>query len=99
MDNNKNIKCEEILNICKKFNITIEDLEIFATNKKSYIESESCSHNMIIKKIDGAYCSTCGKDFGWWCKEAPTNICDYEQKDGSYNEDNCIHCHCPEERK
>jgi hypothetical protein len=38
-------------------------------------------------------------DFGWECESSPTGFCDYEQEDGSYDEDYCRYCGNPEERK
>ena len=38
-------------------------------------------------------------DWRWDCPTSPTGKCDYEQEDGSYDEDCCIHCGEPEERK
>lgn len=36
---------------------------------------------------------------GWNCELSPTGYCDYEQEDGSYDEDCCRYCGEPEERK
>lgn len=36
---------------------------------------------------------------GWKCETSSTGYCDYEQEDGSYDEDNCRYCGEPDERK
>lgn len=38
-------------------------------------------------------------DNGWDCDLSPTGYCNYEQEDGSYDEDCCRYCGEPEERK
>jgi hypothetical protein len=38
-------------------------------------------------------------DEGWECPASPTGYCDYTQEDGSFDEDCCIYCGEPEERK
>jgi hypothetical protein len=50
-------------------------------------------------RSDGANCEGCGLGMGWYCPKSPTHICDYQQEDGSYDSDHCIHCHMPDERK
>jgi hypothetical protein len=50
-------------------------------------------------RSDGANCEGCGLDMGWYCPCSPTHVCNYEQEDGSYDSDHCIHCHMPDERK
>lgn len=46
-----------------------------------------------------AKCAVCGEYYGWWCPDDPSNVCDYEHEDGSYDEDNCRYCGMPDERK
>jgi hypothetical protein len=53
-----------------------------------------------------ARCLVCGAGFselGWYCPDSPTHLCCYEQAlpDGTVqvNEDSCIYCGQPEERK
>lgn len=60
-----------------------------------------------------AICSVCGKDLGWWCPDSPNNVCEYygNHRGGRLigrqweftgewtDEDDCIYCHQPEERK
>lgn len=58
-----------------------------------------CDMHQIIEVYDSARCDVCGTHFGWFCPESPNGVCDYDQPDGSYDEDNCIHCGNPEERK
>lgn len=36
---------------------------------------------------------------GWDCPTSPTGHCDYEQEDGSFDEDSCRYCGHPDERK
>ncbi len=36
---------------------------------------------------------------GWECEDSPTGYCDYVQPDGKYDEDCCIYCGEPDERK
>lgn len=61
---------------------------------KNYRESESNS----------VKCEICGEYLGWYCPESPNHVCDYEHYDeemgGRYiDEDSCIYCGHPEERK
>lgn len=39
------------------------------------------------------------EDGGWDCPDSPTGYCDYNQPDGSYDEDCCRYCGEPDERK
>lgn len=57
------------------------------------------AHQIIENAVGGAVCWTCGTHYGWYCEESPEGVCDYDQEDGSYDEDNCRHCGMPEERK
>lgn len=48
----------------------------------------------------GGSCENCGDRLsGWWCPKSKSGECDYKQPDGSYDDDNCIHCGMPDERK
>ena len=38
-------------------------------------------------------------DHRWDCENSPTGKCDYQQEDGTYDEDCCRYCGEPEERK
>jgi len=52
------------------------------------------------EKLGHKRCPKCDKYFeGWWCPESKDTFCIYDQPDGSYDEDNCIYCHNPQERK
>lgn len=59
---------------------------------------KACKH-VITKQYSSAYCEHCNQYFGWWCPDSPNHKCDYNQEDGSYDEDNCRYCGDPEERK
>lgn len=52
-----------------------------------------CQH-VIIESHDSAHCDICGKDFGWWCPDSTTHICQYED-----DSECCIFCGQPDERK
>lgn len=60
-----------------------------------------CKHEELNINEGGmsAKCNICGKYFLWYCPSSPTLTCDYKQEDGFYDEDDCIYCHQPEERK
>ena len=59
-----------------------------------------CNHNDLkIEEHGSATCHICGEYFSWYCPTSPTLECDYEQEDGSYDEDSCRYCGQPEERK
>lgn len=58
-----------------------------------------CSHEDLTVGDDWATCNTCDKSFHWYCPTSPTKECDYEQDDGSYDEECCRYCGKPEERK
>jgi 8-oxo-dGTP pyrophosphatase MutT (NUDIX family) len=52
----------------------------------------------------GALCTICDNHFCgfnliWYCPKSPTGLCNYEHLNGHYNEDDCIYCHMPYERK
>ena len=60
----------------------------------------NCKHkDLKLTNYDTAICEICGKHFSWYCPTSPTLECDYEQDDGSYDEDSCRYCGGPEERK
>lgn len=59
---------------------------------------EECPHNLV-KQYSAARCNICTKYFGHWCPKSKDHMCNYIQQDGEYDEDNCIHCGHPEERK
>ncbi len=43
----------------------------------------------------GIICRNCGTHFhGWYCHTSPTKTCEY-----ALNNEDCIHCHLPSERK
>lgn len=59
-----------------------------------------CNHDDIkVEEWGSATCNICGENFSWYCPTSPSLECDYEQEDGSYDEDNCRYCGMPEERK
>lgn len=62
---------------------------------------ERCSHEdlAVDKWRDTATCNDCNKYFSWYCPTSPSLECDYEQEDGSYNDEYCRYCGNPEERK
>ena len=74
-----------------------------------YAQRKQCDHKYIpLKEYDPAnrwfssscYCERCGDDGEtWWCPKSPDGLCEYQQKDGTYNMHNCIYCHLPDERK
>lgn len=70
------------------------------------IERNNCTHKFVPDVADAPNCSSpvcivCGYEgFGWYCPDnLLTHECDYTQEDGTYNDDMCIHCGNPEERK
>lgn len=83
----------------KKSIIEVEKNIKDANNKIEVIQSE-CSHEDIsVTDYGTADCNICGKSFNWYCPNSPTLECDYEQDDGGYNDEYCIYCGEPEERK
>lgn len=75
---------------------------------------KECKHEYVIETgYESAVCEICGKDLGWWCPESPNHVCEYYgvhrgwyhtnhtgiRPPEWYNEDDCIYCHQPEERK
>lgn len=68
--------------------------------EKIIIIQSNCHHEDIeINTFGTAKCNICEKEFDWYCPTSPTLECDYEQEDGSYNDDCCRYCGEPEERK
>lgn len=54
-----------------------------------------CEHPVVAHDIDdGATCSKCGRDLGWFCHISPKHYCEYKDDD-----EMCIHCGAPEERQ
>jgi hypothetical protein len=53
-----------------------------------------CEHPVVAHDIDdGATCSKCGRDLGWFCHISPKHYCEYKDDEA------CIHCGAPEERQ
>lgn len=79
----------------KKENIQNQLDEIVNEIKELQLE---CKHE---EMQNSGYCSDCGfKPKGWFCKYSPTYECDYYDKEhDEYDEDCCIYCGQPEERK
>lgn len=77
----------------EKLQIQLNEIE----NEIAALQLE-CKHEPM---QDIGHCSDCGfKTKGWFCKYSPTNECDYYDKENDeYDEDCCIHCGLPEERK
>lgn len=42
-------------------------------------------------------CAVCGEGLGWYCPVNPKGYCEYGKDD--HCNDDCIHCHQPDERK
>lgn len=76
-------------------------LEITTTNEAS--GESDCTHpNLEVSKdVDHAICRDCGfSTNGWYCETSPTLECEYyDFETGHYDEDCCIYCGQPEERK
>lgn len=54
-----------------------------------------CEHPVVAHDLDdGATCSKCGRDLGWYCHISPKHFCEYTNGD-----ELCIHCGAPEERQ
>lgn len=66
-------------------------------------ENIDCKHKNIVVDSFGlsAWCKDCGfEPNGWYCKDSPTLECEYyDATTGCYDEDCCIYCGQPEERK
>lgn len=59
-----------------------------------------CEHIIVPSRFGWAECSKCGARFeGWYCPSSKSHLCDYEQEDGTYDEDQCRYCGQPLERK
>ena len=59
------------------------------------IRTSSIRGNLTVRYDDSesGACWICGKDFGWYCPDSPNHACEYSQEEG------CIYCNQPEERK
>ena len=70
------------------------------SNKKIKMIQSECPHlDIEVHPYGSAKCKICEKLFDWYCPNSPTLECDYEQEDGSYDEDCCRYCGQPQERK
>lgn len=74
-------------------------VEIPVPNRKEGQSYEKAYYAKDKWRSDGAKCAGCGIDLGWFCPVSPVHYCDYEQADGTYDSDSCIHCGMPDERK
>lgn len=84
------------------FNQEIKEANEIIINTKVKIRhiQLKCKHEDIeVNSWGTADCNICEKHFDWYCPTSPTLECDYEQDDGSYDEDCCRYCGQPEERK
>lgn len=94
-------------NIDIKNQLKLLNNQLGEVNKKAHlirkkIEAikEECKHEELdINNWGSADCKICEKHFSWYCPTSPTLECDYEQEDGTYDEDCCRYCGEPEERK
>lgn len=82
------------LKIIKNFEARIIKLQRRVNKLK-----ETCTHQWFKSKGGCAKCLGCGTFSGWWCEKSPDKQCAYDQEDGSYNEDSCVYCGLPMERK
>lgn len=101
-----NVKVQSLLEDKK-----IAETKLRVVEADLYAEQKMCNHKYVpFEEYDptdkwfssSCYCESCGKDGStWWCtsKRSPDGLCNYKQADGRYNEDNCIYCHQPDERK
>ena len=76
---------------------------------------KECTHSELFHRIVGddspdegsVKCNICGKELGWWCPVSENRQCQYfghhKEKQNMWlpywDEDDCIYCHQPEERK
>ena len=65
---------------------------------------KGCKHNIVHEIDENTVCTICNKDLGYFCPTSPDFTCHYfgDHGDGlgiTDNEDDCIYCHQPEERK
>ena len=75
------------------------------------IIKESCIHPLDFRNQDLNKCLICGEWLGHWCPDSPDHTCYYygiheggynpygSSEEEYYDEDDCIYCHEPEERK
>ena len=78
----------------------LDDERRTATIELEMLQS-TCSHPNIVDKHGTGDCPDCGfRTKGWFCKTSPTKECDYyDEENDEYNEDCCIYCGAPDERK
>lgn len=65
------------------------------------LQHHVCPHEHMVENYGKGTCPDCQyRTKGWYCKESPTKECDYyDEENDEYDEDCCIHCGHPEERK
>lgn len=61
--------------------------------KKFYALLHLCQHVVMQTSTESAVCVICRERLGWWCPKSSTHLCEY--KDDEW----CVHCHQPSERK
>lgn len=62
---------------------------------------DKCEHPNIVDDWGTGICPDCGfKTRGWFCPDSPTYECKYyDEEEHVYDEDCCIYCRQPNERK
>ena len=98
----------------EKISKLLESNEELRINKLIYDSAkkivDSHNHYVVSDQADvscgyaGARCIICNNDLGWYCPKSPDHLCNYYGIHGDNNypyldEDDCIYCHEPEERK
>lgn len=75
--------------------------ELSAAEADIRVLQEECEHPNIKEEWGDGFCPDCHfKTVGWFCPTSPTFECDYYDKEtDEYDEDRCIYCGDPEERK
>ena len=67
-----------------KKDIIINKIKSMNEKEIQRLFKDFCSHTMVKKKGEGAYCTDCETGLGWYCNQSPDNLCHYYsfEKDG-----------------
>lgn len=86
--------------ISKNIQVAEEELRKHQ-HELTMLQEIHCEHPNIKDDYGTGECPDCGYETkGWFCPTSPTKECDYyDTETGEYDDDCCVYCGDPEERK
>jgi hypothetical protein len=68
---------------------------LFSPARNKVVQTYRDRRNPTEETETHVYCQLCDENFGWSCSKSPVGYCEYKDSD----DDHCIHCGQPSERK